>query len=75
MENIIKEKDLMFSNKKGECFFNQLVQKVSTGLLDCVLEMCECNFNKKDKTTGKSARDYLEELGEEKRLEIMKKYL
>lgn len=28
MENIIKEKDLMFSNKKGECFFNQLVQKV-----------------------------------------------
>lgn len=39
MENIIKEKDLMFSNKKGECFFNQLVQKVSTGLLDCVLEM------------------------------------
>ncbi len=72
---LCRKLDLMFSNKKGECFFNQLVQKVSTGLLDCVLEMCECNFNKKDKTTGKSARDYLEELGEEKRLEIMKKYL
>lgn len=71
---ICRNLDLMFRNEKGECFFNQLVQKVSTGLLAYVLGMCEYSFNVEDKTTGKSARQYLEELGEEKRLEIMRKY-
>ncbi len=72
---LCRKLDLMFSNEKGECFFNQMVQKVSTDFLAFVLGTCEYSFNVKDKTTGKSARQYLEELGEEKRLGIMKKYL
>lgn len=72
---LCRKLDLMFSNEKGECFFNQMVQKVSADFLAFVLGTCEYSFNVKDKTTGKSARQYLEELGEEKRLGIMKKYL